>query len=457
MLPFSCALNKGSFPTISPPVGASASKPDAGSECALHPRLLERCEPQLRLGSGGYAVVVSVRVKASGETRVVKKIHDAFFNAADAQRCFREVAFQSAADHPNLLPLLSVAVSANDLYLMCPPMAMDLQGALRQNLLPRLQQKRSVLYQVACGLGYMHACGVLHRDLKPANLLLDHDGHVRLCDFGLCRTTPTVGDGTTADAAAPAPATPRELPSVATDAAEASAHLSTPMRTAASQQMHGGLSQSVGSRWYRAPEVLLGASVYGPSADMWSFGCVAAEVLCGKTLLLGSTTSNQLSKVLAVTGGKPEAGSLASALNVTLERASAALAALPASVAATRLGRLVPRAPPEGLALVGSLLKLSPAERASFEDVMSSAFLAPFVEEQAGRAEYAAASCAAPSRFIAPLLDSCQYSSATYQAYLETHFEKLETRGAAEAAAAAPSADAVEYAWAPPSEVDCAC
>ena len=104
-------------------------------------------------------MVLSARARASGERHVIKKIHGAFSHAVDAQRCFREVAFQQSADHPNLLPLLSVAVSHEDLYLVCPQMAMDLQSALRHSLLPQAQQKRCVIYQLACALGYMHACG----------------------------------------------------------------------------------------------------------------------------------------------------------------------------------------------------------------------------------------------------------------------------------------------------------
>ena len=84
----------------------------------LHPTILERYEPLQKLGEGGYAIVLSVREKATGEVRVIKEINDAFRNATDAQRTFREVAYQRAAQHPNLLPLISAAVSRTDLYLV---------------------------------------------------------------------------------------------------------------------------------------------------------------------------------------------------------------------------------------------------------------------------------------------------------------------------------------------------
>ena len=405
-------LPKGAFPTISPVPGASKPLADA----ALHPTLLKRWEPQHRLGAGGYGVVVSVCDKASGEMLVVKKISDAFICAADAQRCFREVAFQKAANHPNLLPLLAVSVSATDLYLLCPPMAMDLQGALRHNLLPHARQKRCVLYQLSCALAYMHASGALHRDLKPANVLLDLDGHLRLCDFGLCRSTPTPDEA--------ALATPR-APLDASNAAE----------------VDGSQSVSVGSRWYRAPEVLLGASVYGASADMWSFGCIVAEVLSGKTLLLGSSSLGQLAKILEVTGGRPEAAELAADLNLPEERARAALAALPTTLAPTRLSKLLPRVPAEGIDLVNSLLRRRPTERASFDAVIRHSYLVPFITEDEGpRRAFAAASVGTADRFIAPLDDRRQFAPRTYREYFEQHLaETLEAYHEAPPPAAAPS------------------
>ena len=409
-------LPKGAFPTISPLPGASKPLADA----ALHPTLLKRLEPQHRLGSGGYGVVVSVCDKASGEMLVVKKISDAFICAADAQRCFREVAFQKVADHPNILPLLAVSVSSTDLYLLCPPMAMDLQGALRHNLLPHARQKRCVLYQLSCALAYMHASGALHRDLKPANVLLDLDGHLRLCDFGLCRSTPHA----TPDAAALA--TPR-APLDASSAAE--------------EGVDGSQSVSVGSRWYRAPEVLLGASVYGASADMWSFGCIVAEVLSGKTLLLGSSSHGQLAKILEVTGGRPEPAELAADLNLPEERARAALAALPTALAPMRLSKLLPRVPTEGIDLVSSLLRRRPSERASFDAVLRHSYLVPFITEDEGpRLAYAAASVGTADRFIAPLDDRRQFAPRTYHEYFEQHLaETLEAYHEAPPPAAASS------------------
>jgi mitogen-activated protein kinase 15 len=262
----------------------------------------------------------------------------------------------------------------------------------------------------------MHASGALHRDLKPANVLLDLDGHLRLCDFGLCRSTPTPDEA--------ALATPR-APLDASNAAE----------------VDGSQSVSVGSRWYRAPEVLLGASVYGASADMWSFGCIVAEVLSGKTLLLGSSSLGQLAKILEVTGGRPEAAELAADLSLPEERARAALAALPITLAPTRLSKLLPRVPAEGIDLVNSLLRRRPTERASFDAVIRHSYLVPFITEDEGpRRAFAAASVGTADRFIAPLDDRRQFAPRTYREYFEQHLaETLEAYHEAPPPAAAPS------------------
>ena len=139
---FPLALDKSEFPSLAPRPYAGAAP--SAADIPLHGTIRERYEVRNRLGSGGYAVVLGVREHASGELRVIKKINDAFYTAADAQRCFREVAYQRAADHPNLLPVHSVAVSLTDIYITCPPMAYDLATALRHGTVSKPAQKQCV-------------------------------------------------------------------------------------------------------------------------------------------------------------------------------------------------------------------------------------------------------------------------------------------------------------------------
>ena len=108
---------------------------------------------------------------------------------------------------------------------------------------------------------YIHSADLLHRDLKPSNLLLNSECHMKICDFGLARSVDK-SDTTT-----------------------------QPI-----------LTDYVATRWYRAPEILLGSNQYTKSADMWSVGCILAELLLGKPMFPGTSTLNQLDRVLEVTG-----------------------------------------------------------------------------------------------------------------------------------------------------------
>jgi serine/threonine protein kinase len=360
----------------------------------LHPGLFTDFAPLHKIGEGGYAVVLRVRERASGKLCVLKKINDAFSNAEDAQRVFREVAYQRSVRHPNLLPLSACYVSSlsPDLYLLCPHMTLDLHEAVRSNRLTSPLQRQCVAYQLTCALGHMHAQKALHRDLKPPNVLLDPDCRVMLCDFGLTRTVP---EG--------------ELGAAEGDGS----------RGSRGGGGSGLVSRSVGSRWYRAPELILGASAFGPAVDMWSLGCVLAELMSGRTLLLGASNAAQLAKICALTSGgsKPDAADLAD-MHAHPEVASALLAGLP-SVEPMRLGKSMPRAPAEGIDLCRELLQLRPSSRLDAGAVLRHRYFTEFVKDDANRRAYAARSCAPAAPYRPPLDDSVRKSALEYRQLAE--------------------------------------
>ena len=107
----------------------------------------------------------------------------------------------------------------------------------------------------------MHSAALLHRDLKPSNILLNSDCLVKVCDFGLVRSIATKEDS------------------------------ETPI-----------LTEYVATRWYRAPEILLGSQTYTKGVDMWSLGCILGEILLGKPIFPGKSTLNQLEIILDFTG-----------------------------------------------------------------------------------------------------------------------------------------------------------
>jgi len=146
----------------------------------------------------------------------------------------------------------------------CPTFAeTDLHAVIRANILEEIH-KKYIIYQLVKALKFMHSADLLHRDIKPSNLLLNSDCHVKLCDFGLCRNI--------AETAGPQP----------------------------------HLTDYVATRWYRAPEILLGSPRYTKGVDMWAVGCILGEMLSGRPTFPGTSTMNQVRDGLSASSpGRP--------------------------------------------------------------------------------------------------------------------------------------------------------
>eukprot|EP00439_Symbiodinium_sp_Y106_P035240 s1917_g4.t1 len=251
--------------------------------------LLKRFDVVRLLGKGAYGIVWKVKEKETGRIFALKKCFDAFQNSTDAQRTFREIIFlQELNGHENIVRLMHVLKAESsqdadvDLYVMFDFMESDLQRAIAANLLQPIHVEY-VTYQILKALKYVHSGGVLHRDLKPANVLLNStrpqdaacqkNCHVRLCDFGLART-----------------ALPIEVQATGR------------RNSAAADEALPLLTDYVATRWYRAPELLLGSTLYSEGVDMWSVGCILGEMVSGKPILRGRSTMDQLEKVVELRG-----------------------------------------------------------------------------------------------------------------------------------------------------------
>jgi mitogen-activated protein kinase 15 len=138
-------------------------------------------------------------------------------------------------------------------------MDIDLYALIRENMLKE-QHKRYVIYQLARALHYMHSADLIHRDIKPSNILVNEECLAKICDFGLVRSVDE------------------------------------------EEELQSALTDYIATRWYRAPEILLGSKKYSKSADVWSFGCLLGEVLIGKPMFPGHSTLNQIERVLTWTG-----------------------------------------------------------------------------------------------------------------------------------------------------------
>ncbi|GMP54588.1 hypothetical protein CsSME_00019709 [Camellia sinensis var. sinensis] len=177
----------------------------------------------------------------------------------------REIVILRRLDHPNIIKLEGLVTSHNScsLYLVFEYMEHDLTGLAS---LPSFKfsepQVKCYMQQLLSGLDHCHCRGVLHRDIKGSNLLIDNHGILKIADFGL--------------------------------ASFYDHHQSMP------------LTSRVVTLWYRPPELLLGATHYGVSVDLWSSGCILGELYAGKPIMPGRTEVEQLHKIFKLCGSPSE-------------------------------------------------------------------------------------------------------------------------------------------------------
>ncbi|CAD8111786.1 unnamed protein product [Paramecium sonneborni] len=214
-------------------------------------------------GKGAYGVVWKAVDRKTKQIVALKKIFDAFHNATDSQRTFREVVFlEQLVNHENIIKLNCVIKAENnkDLYMVFDFMETDLHKVIRANILEPIH-KKYIIYQILKGLKYLHTGELIHRDLKPSNLLINSECKVKVADFGLARSVAKPDDN------------------------------SNPI-----------LTEYVATRWYRAPEILLGSQHYSKAVDMWSLGCILGEMIVGKAIFPGTSTLNQIERIIELIG-----------------------------------------------------------------------------------------------------------------------------------------------------------
>jgi len=231
----------------------------------------KRYTVQAKLGKGAYGIVWKATKNATKETVALKKIFDAFQNSTDAQRTWREIVYLEALSkkgHENIVRLDEVMKADNDkdIYLVFEYMETDLHAVIRANILEE-SHKQYIMYQAFKALLFLHSARLVHRDMKPANLLLNSECLMKIADFGLARTLGK--DGKAQD-------------------------------SAGGREDH--MTDYVATRWYRAPEILVGSDKYEEAVDLWSLGCIFGEMLGGRPVFSGASTLNQIEKIVDTIG-----------------------------------------------------------------------------------------------------------------------------------------------------------
>jgi len=248
---------------------AAALPPQDGEDDYVDETVLRHFEIVQKAGHGNWSAVWKVVHTDSRRTYALKKMFGVTRSQKDAQRAYRELKhLEVVQNHDNIVTLFGAFLSPSkwDLYLVLEFMPSDLFAAIRANVLTE-RHKAYVTYQLFRALKYLHSAGIIHRDVKPSNILLKENCHATLCDFSLARS----GDYTVE---------PKSHNNLA----------GSPM------------TDYAGTRWYRAPECLLGSKEYSSAVDMWGAGCTVGEMLTGEVMFPGTSSEHQMELILRVTG-----------------------------------------------------------------------------------------------------------------------------------------------------------
>lgn len=213
---------------------------------------MERYQKLGKIGEGTYGVVYRAKDVTTGETIALKKIRLEQEDEGVPATAIREICILKELDHPNVVGFKDVVHADKKLYLVFEYLDQDLKRFMDSVKLLRPMLVKSYLYQLVNGISYCHSYRVLHRDLKPQNLLIDRTGKLKLADFGLARA------------------------------------FGIPVRH---------YTHEVVTLWYRAPEILLGARKYSTPVDVWSIGCIFAEMVMRAPLFPGDSEIDQLYKI----------------------------------------------------------------------------------------------------------------------------------------------------------------
>ncbi|KAK4542560.1 hypothetical protein LTR36_006608 [Oleoguttula mirabilis] len=289
-------------------------------------RSVERFDRLNHIEEGSYGFVSRAREEATGEIVAIKKLKlDPARDAGFPVTALREIQTLRAAKHRHIVDLREVVTgegeAKEDVYLVMEFLEHDLKTLQEEMEEPfRPSEVKTLLLQLGSAVEFLHAHWILHRDLKTSNILLNNRGELKLADFGMARF---VG-------ADPAPA---------------------------------NLTQLVVTLWYRAPELLLGATDYDASIDMWSLGCIFGELLTKQPLLQGKNEVEQLSKIFTLCGIPtqttwPAFKTLPNARTLRLPTTSSA--STQGSIIRSKFSSTLTNA---GVTLLNSLLSLNPANR----------------------------------------------------------------------------------------------
>ncbi|KAG7953590.1 hypothetical protein I3843_12G117200 [Carya illinoinensis] len=290
------------------------------------PRRADSFQKLDKIGQGTYSNVYMARDLEHNKTVALKKVRFDNLEPESVRFMAREIHILRRLDHPNVIKLEGLVTSrmSCSLYLVFEYMEHDLAGlASHPGLKFTEAQVKCYTQQLLQGLDHCHSHGVLHRDIKGSNLLIDNKGILKIADFGL--------------------------------ASFFDPHQNQP------------LTSRVVTLWYRPPELLLGATYYRTAVDLWSAGCILAELYAGKPIMPGRTEVEQLHKIFKLCGSPSEDYWRKSKLpHATIFK--------PQQPYRRCVAETFKDFPAPALSLIETLLSIDPADRGSAASALNSEF-----------------------------------------------------------------------------------
>uniref|UniRef100_A0AA96NL09 [RNA-polymerase]-subunit kinase n=1 Tax=Phyllostachys edulis TaxID=38705 RepID=A0AA96NL09_PHYED len=307
------------------------------------PLKAENFEKLEKIGQGTYSSVFRARNLETGRLVALKKVRFDSVEPESVRFMAREIQIlRRLQRHPNVVGLEGLITSrfSCNIYLVFEYMDHDLAGLTSApDVTFSEPQIKCYMRQLLLGLEHCHARGVMHRDIKCANLLVSNDGELKVADFGL-------------------------------------ANLFSPSAQP--------LTSRVVTLWYRPPELLLGATAYEPSVDLWSAGCVFAEMYARRPILQGRTEVEQIHKIFKLCGSPPDD-------YWCRARMSHAAVFRPQHPYESRLRDTFRSMPDTAFRLLATLLSVEPATRGTASSALASEYFRtqPYACEPSSLPKYA--------------------------------------------------------------------
>uniref|UniRef100_H2Z3G1 Mitogen-activated protein kinase n=2 Tax=Ciona savignyi TaxID=51511 RepID=H2Z3G1_CIOSA len=292
------------------------------------------------IGTGAYGVVCSAVDNKTGKHVAVKKVVQAFNAVTTAKRTLRELKLLLHFKHDNIVGIKNIIQSEREdfkhVYLIMDLMESDLHHIIRSDQPLTSEHICYFMYQLLRGLKYMHSANVIHRDLKPSNLLVNENCELRIADFGMARAV-----------------------------------------TQQPEDHKSFMTEYVATRWYRAPELMLSFGQYSQSIDIWSVGCIFAEMIGRRQIFPGKHYVHQLQLIISVLGS-PSSDLVSS---IRSDRVRSYVMGLP-SKSATPFKQLYNKATGPMVDLLTSLLRFNPAERPTSDTALKHPFLSGYHDKE---------------------------------------------------------------------------